>query len=312
MKKKNIIFAIRCKKPSGGALKVRHYYEHAKSYKDLNTLLFMPNDIDWQPSNPWFKYKDSNIAEINWDIIDIAFISGWGWERFIPEKYHYESQFKVIYLVQHPSKLMPEYDRYNYLDKPATRICVSDALTKMVSKIPHVNGDVITIPAGSDLKELKDLSKNKKNIEVLISGLKNPTMGKALKSKLESDGIKVLLLSERMDRKSYINFLSTAKIVVCLPNPLEGFYLPALEAMALDALVICPYAIGNDYCMDGINCFMPLYNEKDIYQAIINALRLKKEEINLIKNQASITVNKHDIILEKKAFHKLLDTIIKK
>ncbi len=38
----------------------------------------------------------------------------------------------------------------------------------------------------------------------------------------------------------------------------EGFGLPALEAMAAGAAVVCTDAHGNrDYCVDGVNCLMP-------------------------------------------------------
>jgi len=307
MRKLNIIFAIKSVKPSGGALKVRHYYEHALSHKNFNTLLYMPDDIDWHQSNPWYKYRDNVLPEIDWNVVDIVFISGWGWERFIPSKYHYESTFKVIYLVQHPSKLMPEFDRYKNLDKPATRICVSGAMTEMANKIPNINGPVLTIPAGTDLTELQSLAEKPKTTDVLIAGLKNPAMGEALYAKLGSLGLTVKLLTERMDRRSFIDFISVAKIVVCLPNPLEGFYLPALEAMALNALVICPYAIGNDYCIDGKNGFVPAYTLEDIYNVVRKSLELTDEEMNVIKRHAGDTVKAHDIKLEKKSFHELLN-----
>ncbi len=307
MQKLNIIFAVKSVKPSGGALKVRHYYEHALCHENLNTLLYMPDDIDWQPSNPWFRYKDNVMPEIDWEKVDVVFISGWGWERFIPSKYHYESGFKVIYLIQHPSKLMPEFDRFKNLDKPATRICVSGAMTEMASKIPQVNGPVITIPAGTDLKELRTLAIKPKTIDILIAGLKNPEMGEALKAKLDPLGLKVKLLSERMDRQSFIDFVSVAKTVVCLPNPLEGFYLPALEAMALNALVICPFAIGNDYCIDGKNCFVPSYTLEDIYAVTRQSMELTNEAMKVMKGHADATVKAHDLNLERKSFHDLIN-----
>lgn len=311
MQKKNILFALKCIKPSGGSLKVRHYFEHAMQYKSLNALLYMPKDINWSISNPWFKYKDKILPEIDWSIVDIVFISGWGWERFIPQKYHYNRKFKVLYLVQHPSKLMPKFERYKNLDKPATRICVSRALTDMANEIQHVNGPVITIPAGTEIKKLMELANKSKSIDILISGLKNPAVGVALKSKFDKLGLNVKLLDERMDRNTFISYVSNSKVVVCLPNPMEGFYLPALEAMALNALVICPYAIGNDYCIDGKNCLVPIYTEQDIYNKTKIMLSLTNKEIIIMKKNAYVTVKAHDITFEKKSFHNLLNRIIK-
>lgn len=309
MQKKNILFALKCIKPSGGALKVRHYYEHALRHKDVTPLLYMPDDIVWKESNPWYQYKDCILPEVNWDEVDLVFISGWGWERFIPTQYHYKSHFKVIYLVQHPSKLMSNYDRYQDLDKPATRICVSEALRKMAEKIPQINGDVVTIPAGTNLSELIEIAKRPKTIDVLISGLKNPSLGSVLAKRLSSTGLKVKLLDKRMARNSYIDYVSVSKIVVCLPNPLEGFYLPAIEAMALGARVVCPDAIGNDYCEDGINCLVPPYTENGVFEATISALNMSHETITFMKKHIEDTVNAHDIKQEEKSFHQILDKL---
>jgi len=49
---------------------------------------------------------------------------------------------------------------------------------------------------------------------------------------------------------------------VFLPNQKEGegFYLPALEGMAVGTLVIFPDCIGNrSFCLSGYNCFRPDY-----------------------------------------------------
>jgi glycosyltransferase involved in cell wall biosynthesis len=49
----------------------------------------------------------------------------------------------------------------------------------------------------------------------------------------------------------------------------EGFGLPALEAMAAGAPVVCTDAHGNrDYCVDGVNCLMPTPTANDIARAI--------------------------------------------
>ena len=46
-----IQFAIKTDKPSGGALKVRHYYEHARALKNCETSLCMPAETPWGVHN---------------------------------------------------------------------------------------------------------------------------------------------------------------------------------------------------------------------------------------------------------------------
>ena len=49
--------------------------------------------------------------------------------------------------------------------------------------------------------------------------------------------------------------MARARVTLYLPNRLEGFYIPALEGMALGTLVVCPDSVGNrSYCRDGENC----------------------------------------------------------
>jgi glycosyltransferase involved in cell wall biosynthesis len=49
----------------------------------------------------------------------------------------------------------------------------------------------------------------------------------------------------------------------------EGFCLPALEAMATGAAVVCTDAHGNrDFCVDGENCLMPASRTEDVRAAL--------------------------------------------
>jgi glycosyltransferase involved in cell wall biosynthesis len=53
----------------------------------------------------------------------------------------------------------------------------------------------------------------------------------------------------------------------------EGFCLPALEAMAAGAAVVCTDAHGNrDYCSDGVNCLMPEPDVNSVTQALQRVL----------------------------------------
>ena len=83
--------------------------------------------------------------------------------------------------------------------------------------------------------------------------------------------------------------------------------MPALEAMAMNKMVICPYAVGNsDFCIPDKTCIQPEYNENSICKAIIKALNMEHEQkVQLIKAGKTISVN-HDIKLEKERLLTLL------
>jgi glycosyltransferase involved in cell wall biosynthesis len=72
-----------------------------------------------------------------------------------------------------------------------------------------------------------------------------------------------------------------------LPHKTEGFYLPALEAMYLKTLLICPDCIGNrSFCIDAVTCFAPNYITDDIILAVKNGLLLDNKERALLVDKA--------------------------
>jgi len=67
--------------------------------------------------------------------------------------------------------------------------------------------------------------------------------------------------------------MARARVTVHLPAKVEGAYLPALESMALGALVVCPDCLGNrSFCRDGETCLVPVRSEEAILEAACAAL----------------------------------------
>jgi glycosyltransferase involved in cell wall biosynthesis len=61
---------------------------------------------------------------------------------------------------------------------------------------------------------------------------------------------------------------------VLLPHPTEGFYLPALEAMAMGVAVVTADCVGNrGFCRDGESCLMPAYEANSFAKAALTLLR---------------------------------------
>ena len=60
-----------------------------------------------------------------------------------------------------------------------------------------------------------------------------------------------------------------------LPNETEGFYLPALEGMALGTIVVCPDCVGNrSFCLPQVNAFRPAFHFDDMVQETETALTM--------------------------------------
>ena len=82
--------------------------------------------------------------------------------------------------------------------------------------------------------------------------------------------IEIQRLPKFATRQEFLQLLSRAKIAACIPleeeRGAEGFYLPALEAMALECLVVCPHSVGNiDHCLDGFNCIVPEFTVEGLF-----------------------------------------------
>lgn len=303
-----ILFADQSSLPYGGTLKLLHYFEHSLSLFPQKTKIYIPKDTPWTSYNLFTPHRNKVIHNIEWKNVTIMFLSGWGWERFIPAKYHASPPFRVIYLVQSFNKFRPEDSRYAGFANPAIRICVSRPLSKKLQSLGIANGPIHTIPACTDIDPLQIIGQNtpSKDIDVLIIGLKNPEMGKSIAESATSLGIHAQLITEILPRTKFIQQLARARITTCLPAAIEGFYLPALEAMALGSLVIVPTAVGNDYCIDGFNCIVPKYNIHGILEAIKSAIGLSPSKSGEIIGNAKNTALKHNLQREQNAFKEIL------
>ena len=300
-----IQFAVRCGAPSGGALKLRHYFEHALASPILgHAAVHMPADTRWSAANTWIRHRDRVTDDIDWPTVRVVVISGWGWDRFIPQRFHKAPPFQVVYLVQSFGRIDPRDSQFRHLANPAIRICVSRPLEAELRRLDVANGPIHTIPAGIETSVFP--APRRRNVDVLIVGFKMPTIARGLAASLAQSGIAATMLMEKGPRGDFLELLGRARVVVCLPAVREGFYLPALEAMAVGAVTVCPDARGNDYCEDGVNCFQPEYRVDALAAAAVEATKLPWTQAAKIRREAFATARRHDYAVERRRFQAVL------
>lgn len=306
----SVQFAVRSDSPGGGALKLRHYFEHVlASELAEHSFVYMPEDTKWGDSNPWSRYRARVSHSINWASVAIAVISGWGWDRFIPKRFQEAPPFRVVYLVQSFDRIDPEDSQFRHLANPAIRICVSAPLEDALRRANVANGPIHTIPACIESPRLSAM--DARDLDVLIVGYKRPDIAGSVARQLNSSGVRAELLMERLGREGFLQMLARARTVVCLPARVEGFYLPALEAMAIGALTVCPDVRGNDYCLDGFNCLKPAYRVEALVGAAKEAATMPAARIAAIREGARVTVAGHDLSHERSKFQTLLREILR-
>ena len=204
----------------------------------------------------------------------------------------------------------------SYLKLRAVRICVSDEVAESVRATGLANGPVFTIPNGMDtlpLTRMRRLAASllpRQRRSVVVVGYKRPELSKALSKCLNEAKVPHRLLLGFLPRDEFLATLAGADVSVCLPYAEEGFYLPALEAMACGSIVVTLDCIGNrSFCNNGQNCLIAPPDPSALAATVIRASALSPKARKGLRRQADETVCRHSLAKERQRFHEILGDI---
>jgi glycosyltransferase involved in cell wall biosynthesis len=287
---------------TGGHQKVADYFGHLQSSFKFQPDISFSERTHWDSSNPWFptyQYKSVVYNPLKYDLV---FLAGTDWQQYL--SFAGKSNKPVINFIQHVRHADPVSDVFEFLSQPAVRICVSQQVADAIQATSRVNGPVFTIPNGVDLPLLA----RDKAYDLIILGIKQPAFAKAIHQRLASSGLRILVVDQWVPREEWFGLLAASRLALLLPNPTEGFYLPALEAMYYSDLVVVPDCIGNrDFCMPEQNCLMPAYDVESVLTNVNRGLALlNSEELAQLKHNAANMVRAHSLANERKAFLKIM------
>lgn len=288
----------------GGHLKVWHYFNHLQASHEYSPQIYFTPESIQDLSNPW----NNTPKQLSWSpaTADILFLAGLDWQAVLnnPAYLQKRKTLPVINLIQGLSHAEPSDVKYKFLSERAIRICVSQQVAEAIQATEQVNGSVFTIPNGIDLDSLpQPLDHSKKDIDLLIVAIKKPQLGLELEHQLKNKQAAIKTISHLIPRTEFLSLLNRAKLVLCLPHAAEGFYLPALEAMALGAIVICPDCIGNrSFCLDQHTCLLPNYETMNILQAVDKANALTEQQRQMIIKNAKQQIQMHSLEQEAQQF----------
>ena len=109
-----------------------------------------------------------------------------------------------------------------------------------------------------------------------------------------------------MSRDDFLDSMRRARVTLFLPNEEEGFYLPALEGMALGTIVVCPDCVGNrSFCLPGVNAFRPAFRSTTWYWTLRCAHNGGISSGDITRG-AIETARAHSFDAERKRFHQVL------
>jgi len=272
---KTVLFQREFLRFQGGHLKVWHYFNHVASAPGFEAVVRFRPDTVWDDSNPWHPVREAGLSWTDPVAPDILFVAGRDW-RWLEPGSRAESPLPVVNLLQHVLHASPDdpLERHRFLPNKAIRICTSSEIARAITATGRVRGPVFTIPNGIDLAEMDAVPRPaQRDIDLLIVAAKQPPLGRRLAERLAAPGREIVLLRHYEARAALLAQIARARVTLFLPNPLEGFYIPALEGMALYTVVVCPDCVGNRaYCDDGRNCLMPAHEDDAVVGATERAL----------------------------------------
>ena len=261
--KKRMLFHRDYRSFTGGHLKVFDYFMHAKSSDAyMPEIFFTPSS---RSDHPW-RCEGGIVRSYDPESADCLFIAGADWNALRPFP-GVEDRIPVVNLIQHVRHADPDDPLHAFLSRRATRICVSLEVAHALERTGRCNGPIHVIANGIDFSLLPESPQSGSG--VFIAGTKRPDLAGALCDRLRASTVAVECSIKPLNRSEFLQHMASARIVVTLPNENEGFFLPALEAMALGRAVICPDCIGNrGFCIDGKTCLMPLPEPTEMEAAV--------------------------------------------
>jgi hypothetical protein len=319
-----VLFLRTFKRLNGGDLKMWHYFNHFLELGHDPVVQFSKGSrLD--DSNPWSAADQRRILPVDEQTgADLLFLGGTDWSRLTPaeQKRPPAPVINLVQHVRHASRHHPELRAF--LANPATRICVSREVEDAIRRTGLPNGRIITIPNGTDVRPQR-ADHTDRDIDVLIlagkpratppSGLALPevtprALGRMVARLVPRRQRSVELVTDFLPRHEFLDLLARARVSVLVPHVTEGFYLPALEAMALGTIVVCPDCVGNrSFCLDGRTAFVTRRNPVSMARAVERALRLDEERRDQMREAGWRQVEGHSLEQERQRLGALLDEL---
>ena len=304
---------------TGGHLKHSHYFDHVRRLPEHVARISFTAEAGasihpdqhrlWPPRNGAYVERWQPRSP------DILFLAGLDW-RYLIDNGLDALRNPRINLIQHVRHAHEGTELHGYLKLKAVRICVSEEVANAIRTTGQVNGPVFTIANGMDTPPTAALHRFVATLRprghrsVIVVGYKRPDLAHALAESLHDAKVPHRLLLDFLPRRKFLAALAGAEVAVCLPHAEEGFYLPALEAMACGSILVTLDCVGNrSFCHGEQNCLVAPADPHALTAATMRALALNPKTRKALRRRADETVRQHGLAKERRRFHEILGDI---
>lgn len=297
---KRLLFRRDFSSYTGGHGKVYDYFLHAAAHEAWQPLIFMAPGSTWD-GNPWADQGDSLATRFDPWSADALFLAGMDWT-------HYPADLPgvpVINLVQGLRHADAAHPLWKFLERKAIRICVSEPVAQAILATRRVRGPVLVVEAGLNLPPAPQVTRHD---GIFVDATKQPEIGALIAEAFGNDP-RVVVLTTPLPRSEYLARLAGAEIAGLLPFSREGFYLPALEAMALGCAVVVADCVGNRaYLQPGVNALVPGMDARS-YIAAIRDLQADASMAANLARGGRRTSDRFGLSRERAVFHSIIDDL---
>lgn len=311
-------------KPVGGVIKTLDYAVHAHGAgREVVVVSPEPFDVDLpiaridrlrslsdmrHVQGPWFGVRRDEMVLFAWPT---------DYELIAPRLERDTAHERVVHLVQNVRHASPDFlDGYarRLLARPMTRIATNDIVAASIRPHAHGDSELHTIPLGHDVERFevtRDNGWSRGPLRVGYTTWKSP-IGDSVRDAMAGDsGYEFRSIRTTVGWDELAHLYRWADVFLAAPIREEGFYMPALEAMAAGCIVVTPDAGGNmTYCRFGENCVEVGFEEVTDY---VNALRAiaewQPDQVDRMRRLAHDAVGAHRLEAERVAAVDVLDRV---
>jgi hypothetical protein len=305
-----VVFHRNFQRFQGGHLKVFHYFEHVRSSPSYDALIHFTPDSVWDETNPWHGLPETVIQGCACERADVLFLAGMDW-RALPAQRRAASRVPIVNLIQDFRPTRPAAQLHQFISHRAIRVCIGAEIAQSLHDTGLVRGPIFTVPVGIDLAGLPaPRPAHERDLDCVVLAVKDARLGGAVAEGLTKAGARVLLVERPLPRDELLAAMARARVAVLLPASVEGAYMPALECMALETVVVCPDCVGNrSFCRDGETCWVPKRNRRAIVKAARAALAASPQELAPLLAAARERSADHALERERERFLGILDRV---